>query len=62
MRVPIAICAGLLLVCGCKKTVKPDIPVYPDAQGIQGAGTMKGPTTTLFNNRWTTLASVPDPK
>jgi hypothetical protein len=50
--------AVLLLLSACKKTPKPDIPVYPDAQGIKGAGTMQDATVILYNNRWTTLTNM----
>ena len=58
MRIAVALCAVVLLASGCKKAPKPDIPVYPDAQGLQSKGTMKDATMVLFNNKWTTLRTM----
>ena len=52
----IALVASVVLLAGCKKTPRPDIPVYPDARGIQGQGTIKLSGATLFNNNWVTVA------
>lgn len=48
----------LLGVSSCSKKPKPDIPVYPDAMGMQSKGTMQNATMFLFNNKWHTLASM----
>lgn len=50
--------AVLVLLSSCLKKPKPDIPVYPDAMGMQSKGTMQSADMALFNNKWMTSASL----
>jgi hypothetical protein len=58
MRLWTAVLASGLLAAGCKKSLHPDLPIFPDAMGIKGKGTFDKPTLIVFNSLWTTSATL----
>jgi hypothetical protein len=49
---------AVLLAAGCMKHPQPDLPIYPDAQGVKSGGKLLGANTTVFQQRWLTPAAM----
>lgn len=49
---------AVLILTGCRGGPKATLPVFPDARGLQGRGTINTPTVVLFNSRWETSATA----